>query len=87
MWLSGNNPTSIHEDVGSIPGLTHWAKGSSIALSRGVGHRGWNPLLLRLWYRPAAAAQIQPLVWEFPYAAYMPPPKKRKERRKEERKK
>ena len=23
-WLT--NPTSTHEDVGSIPGLTHWVK-------------------------------------------------------------
>ena len=35
----------------------------------GVGHRrGLDPVLLWLWYRPAAAALIQPLVWELPYA-------------------
>lgn len=28
-WVK--NPTSIHEDVGSIPGLTRWVKGSGIA--------------------------------------------------------
>ena len=27
------NPTSIHKDVGSIPGLTQWVKGSSIAVA------------------------------------------------------
>ena len=25
-WLSGSNPTSIHKDTGSIPGLTQWVK-------------------------------------------------------------
>ena len=46
------NPTSIQEDVGSIPGLCHW-----------IG----DPALLWLWCRPAVAALIQPLAWELPY--------------------
>ena len=25
-WLNGNKPTSIHEEVGSIPGLTQWLR-------------------------------------------------------------
>ena len=39
-------------------------------MSCGVGRRpGSDPKLLWLWYRPAAAAPIQPLTWEPPYAS------------------
>ena len=38
-------------------------------MSCGVGHRrGLDLALLWLWCRPAAAAPIQTLVWELPYA-------------------
>ena len=38
-------------------------------MSCGAGHRcGSDPVLLWLWCRPAAAALIQPVAWELPYA-------------------
>ena len=41
------NLTSTHEDVGLIPGLAQEVKGSSVAVSCGVGHgRGLDSVLL-----------------------------------------
>ena len=66
-WVT--NQTSIHEDVGSITGLTHWVKGYSIAMSSGIGHKHGSDLVwLWLWQRLAAAAPIRPQAQELPYA-------------------
>ena len=44
-------------------------RGSSVAMSCGVGHRcSLDPALLWLWCRPAAVGPIRPLAWELPYA-------------------
>ena len=51
------DPSSIHEDEGSIPGLGQW-----------IG----DPTLLWLWHRLAAVALIWSLAWEFLYAVVWP---------------
>ena len=67
-WLM--NPTRNHEVADSVPSLAQWVKGSSIAVSCGVGCRcSSDPALLWLWCRPVATAPIRPLAWETPYAA------------------
>ena len=64
MWLSGlRTPNSIHKDLGSIPDLALWVK--DLALQ-------W------LWCRPAAAAPIQHLARELPYASSAALKKKKK---------
>ena len=65
------NLTRIHVNSGSIPALTQWAK---------------DPALLWLWCRSPAAALIQPLAWELPYATGAAIKSKKKQKQKQKQK-
>ena len=53
------------------------SKGSGAAASCSSGCRcDWDPVLPWMWCRLAAAAGIQPLAWELPYASSMTEKKK-----------
>ena len=47
------------------------SEGSGIAVSCDVGDM--DPVLLWLWYRPAALAPTGPLAWKLPYVAGVGP--------------
>ena len=74
MVQQGTKLTSIHEDAVSIPGLTQLSCHELQCRSQ----TGSDPELLWLWLRKAAAALIQILAWELPYAAAAAPKRKKK---------
>ena len=84
MWLSRlRTQHTVPEDAGLFPGSTQWVKlRFRVAASFGVGPRcGLDPTLLWLWCRTVAAAWIQSLAWELPYAIGAVLKRKRKKKK------
>ena len=70
LWLSElRTRHRVHEDAGSIPGLSQLVKDLASPQTGGIGHRcGSDPALPWLWCRLSAAALIRPRARELPYA-------------------
>ena len=66
-WLTNLN--SIHEDEGSIPGLTQWVR--ELWCKSQMPLRSCVAVGVVVWCRPTATAPILPLAWEPPGAKGM----------------
>ena len=74
---------SIHENVGSILGLTQWIRVLALPLSCGLGCRlGLDPELLWGWCGPGSVSPRRPLDDNLPYAAGVALKRKKKKKKK-----
>ena len=69
MWLNRlRTRHSVPDNTSLIHGLAQWVKDLALPQAA-VGHRySSDPVLPWLWYRPAAAALMESLGLELPYA-------------------